>query len=148
MHMLFFILLAVIAGAVLPVQAAVNSRLGDAVNDSIYGTFLSFIVGLVALMPYVFSGKVKLSSLNNAFDQHWSIWTGGALGAFYVTSLIILTPRLGVAMTLGLTVAGQMAFALVMDHFGWLGLHVDPINWTKVIGIVLIVGGVWLLRAQ
>jgi transporter family-2 protein len=148
MQTIFFLLLAVIAGAVLPLQAAVNSRLGNAVNDSIYGAFLSFIVGILALTPYVFSGRVELRNLSNAVDQHWSVWIGGALGAFYVTSLIILTPRLGVALTLGLTVAGQMGFALLLDHYGWMGLPVQTINWTKIAGILMIIGGVWLLRTH
>ena len=76
------------------------------------------------------------------------IWLGGLCGAFFVGALIILTPRLGVALTLGLTVAGQMGFSLLVDHYGWFGTPVQEINWFKIGGVALIVGGVWLVQSN
>lgn len=146
MNILYFLLLAVVAGAALPLQAALNTKLGAAVDSATYATLLSFIVGALAVGIYVLLARVELANVQNAFNGHWSIWTGGLLGAFYVISLIILTPKLGVALTLGLTVAGQMSFSLIMDHYGWLGLDVQHIDWGKVAGVALIIGGVWLLR--
>ena len=143
-----FIILAVLAGVVLPIQAAINTKLSKSVGDPLYGTFLSFIVGMAGLFLYLIVGRVDFAQIQNTQSEHWSIWTGGLLGAFYVASLIVLTPRLGVAITLGLTVAGQMAFSLVMDHYGWLGVPVQEINWWRILGISLIVGGVWLIQAN
>jgi transporter family-2 protein len=143
-----FIVLAVVAGLVLPIQAALNAKLSKAVGDPFYGTFLTFIVGMAGLFLYLIVGRVDFAQIQNTQTEHWSIWLGGLLGAFYVASLIILTPRLGVAVTLGLTVAGQMAFSLVMDHYGWLGIPVQEINWYRMLGISLVVGGVWLIQTN
>jgi len=66
----------------------------------------------------------------------------------YVYGLIVLTPRLGVALTFGLTVAAQMTFSLVMDHFGWLDVPVSPVSWPRVLGVVMIIGGVILIRTN
>ena len=148
MNALLFFLLAVLAGIVLPVQAALNTKLGKSVGDPLYGTFLSFIVGMAALFLYLIVGRVDFARIQQTQGEHWSIWVGGLLGAFYVASLIILTPRLGVAVTLGLTVAGQMAFSLVMDHYGWLDVPVHAVNVWRILGIALVVGGVWLIQSN
>jgi transporter family-2 protein len=144
---LLLIVLAVLAGAVLPLQAALNARLGKAVINPLYGAWLTFIVGAVGLLIYLLLARVSFATVQNAYTEHWSVWMGGLLGAFYVVSLIILVPKLGTALSFGLIVAGQMSFSLLFDHYGWWGVPVQPINWTKIMGVVLIIGGVLLIRS-
>ena len=52
----------------------------------------------------------------------------------------------GVAVTLGLVVTGQMLGSVVLDHFGWLGLARQPVSLPRLMGIALIIGGVVLVR--
>ena len=56
-------------------------------------------------------------------------WFGGLIGAFYVAISTVVASQLGTASLLGLALAGQLAMALVVDHFGWLGLPEHPITW-------------------
>ncbi|MEL7120788.1 MAG: DMT family transporter [Bacteroidota bacterium] len=140
------ILLAVISGAVLPVQAALNAKMGKAVGDPVYAALISFVVGSVGLFIYSLITKVDLTQLSNAGTVNWAVWTAGILGAFYVAAVIILVPKIGAALTFGLVVAGQLSLSLVMDHFGLLGLSVHAINWQRMIGVLLIIGGVLLIR--
>ena len=71
---------------------------------------------------------------------------GGLLGAFFVAATVTLVPRLGVAMTFSLIVAGQMIVTLIIDHYGLLGVPVKEVNLARIAGIVLIAGGVVLIR--
>ena len=73
-------------------------------------------------------------------------WIGGLMGAFFVASSVALVPRLGVALTFSLIVAGQMLITLVLDHFGVLGVPVKEVSLMRVLGIILITGGVVLIR--
>jgi transporter family-2 protein len=75
----------------------------------------------------------------------WS-WTGGLLGAFYVTAVVVLTPRLGVATTIALVVAGQMLASVAIDHYGLFGVPLRPVNAARGLGAALLVAGVVLLR--
>lgn len=143
---LFFIALAVVAGAALPIQAAINAKLGKAVVNPYLGTWLTFIIGAVGLLAYLLIARVPFSTVTNAYQEHWTVWTGGLLGAFYVASLIILIPKLGTALAFGLIVAGQMGLSLVLDHYGWWGVPIQAVNWQRIAGVVLIIGGVLLLR--
>jgi len=56
-------------------------------------------------------------------------------------------PKLGAATTISLIVVGQMLLSLTMDHFGWLGLPVQPISLLRLTGAGLLVLGVILIRA-
>ena len=148
MPVYFLFLLAIVAGLMLPVQAGLNSELGRVLKSPVYASIVSFVAGLIALLLYAFATQVPFGNLKNAFHLPWYYWMGGVLGAVYVYGLIVLTPRLGVALTFGITVAAQMTFSMVMDHYGWLGVPVAPISWLRVLAVLLIIGGVVLLRTS
>ncbi|WP_299243356.1 DMT family transporter [uncultured Aquimarina sp.] len=141
-----FIILAILAGAVLPLQAGLNVQLGKSVHQPIFAAFASFLIGTVGLLIYLLILKFDFSSISSTKTVSLVVWVAGILGAFYVAAVIILAPKLGTALTFVLVVAGQMAVSLVFDHYGLLGLPVKQINWQKLMGIAFIIGGVLLIR--
>ena len=143
---IILILLAISAGAVLPLQAALNAKMGKAVGDPVYAALISFVIGSIGLFAYVLIAKTELSAIQQAKSVNWAVWTAGILGAFYVAAVIILAPKLGTALTFGLVVAGQLSVSLVFDHFGLFNLPVHEITWQRIAGILCIVGGVLLIR--
>ena len=142
----FLLLIAVIAGVVLPVQTAVNNKMAVAVGSPILGALVSFAVGTLSILIYSIASGESLSSLPSSKEAPAIAWIGGLLGAFFVTATIILLPRIGVAMTISLIVAGQMITALIMDHFGLLGVEVRSMSLLRVVGVLLISLGVVLIR--
>jgi transporter family-2 protein len=142
----FYILLALAAGAMMPTQAATNNKMAVIVGSPIMSAFISFFVGTVALFVYVLISGIPLSSLSAAKEAPAIAWIGGLLGAFFVTAAVTLVPRLGVAMTFSLVVAGQMIVTLFIDHFGLLGVPVKEVNPGRIIGVLLITAGVVLIR--
>ncbi|MDU0220409.1 DMT family transporter, partial [Escherichia coli] len=74
------------------------------------------------------------------------VWLGGLLGAFYVTAIVLAFLQIGPALTFGLVVAGQMLIALLLDHFSILVANPHPVNIWRVLGVLMIVGGVVLIR--
>jgi len=143
---LILILVALAAGAGLPVQAGVNAVMGRYAGRPEWAAFVNFAVGLVALAGWLAALRLAPPAAATLARAPWWSWTGGLLGASYVSAVVLLTPRLGVATTLALTVAGQMAGALVLDHYGALGLELRPISGTKLVGAALLVAGVVLVR--
>jgi len=141
-----YLLLALIAGAMMPTQAATNNKMAAFVDSPILAAFISFFVGTVALFIYVLATGTPLGNLASAKNAPPIAWVGGFMGAFFVTAAVTLVPRLGVAMTFSLIIAGQMMVALVLDHFGFLGLEQRPVTIPRVLGILLITGGVILIR--
>lgn len=142
----FFIFLAILAGIAMPAQATINSKLADSVESPVLAAFVSFAVGTVALFVYIVLAGVSLSDLAAAKNAPAIAWTGGILGAFFVSVMVMIVPRLGVALAFSLAIGGQMIATLLIDHFGWLGVSEKPINLPRVAGALLITIGVILIR--
>jgi transporter family-2 protein len=145
---ILYIVLAIAAGFCLPTQAGINSRLNLWTQSPILAAAISFAVGTLALFTYVIILRVPLPSMSGLRQYPWWIWSGGFLGAFLVASTIILAPRLGAASMLALIVSGQMFASVALDHYGLIGYAVHPINAWRVCGVLLLVGGVVLIRTH
>jgi transporter family-2 protein len=134
-------------GAILPVQAVLNTKLGKQTGGPMISSLLSFLVGLIGLLiinlvtNYTAFSNMKLLSVSP-----WYVWMGGLLGAIYVTVIIFVNQQQGVALTFALVVAGQIFISLLIDHFGLFGSIVRPVSIPKVIGALLIIAGLVLIK--
>jgi bacterial/archaeal transporter family-2 protein len=138
-------LLGVIAGLGLTVQVGMNSQLRKVLQSANLAALISFTVGTIALVALILVMRTPMPARDTfAAVPYWA-WLGGLLGAFYVASSTVVATELGATTLLGLALAGQLATALVVDHFGWLGLPENPITWTRIAGVALVGAGVWLV---
>jgi len=142
---LLFMAMAFALGAILPMQAAINSRLAKTAGSPVMSAFISFAIGTLALMIFlIISGQFQFRFISS--QSPWWIWTGGILGTFFVAGIVVLLPRLGVALSFSLVLAGQMFAAILFDQFGWMGVAVREISTGKIIGSLLLIIGVILIR--
>lgn len=141
-----YLLIALLAGAMMPTQAATNNKMATIVESPVLAALISFAVGTVALLVYALLSGETFTSLAAAKNAPAIAWVGGFLGAFFVASAVILVPRIGVAMTFSLIIAGQMIVTLIIDHFGLLGVPVKEVSLARIGGILLITAGVVLIR--
>lgn len=145
MAILYF-LMALVAGGLMPMQAAINHKLSATVQHPVSAAFISFAVGTVALFVYMIGASIPLQNLALARNASLVSWLGGLCGAFFVTSVVLVVPRFGVALTFSILILGQMLATLPMDHFGFLDTPVKEINLPRVIGVLMVIGGVLLIR--
>ncbi|MGH9947685.1 MAG: DMT family transporter [Pyrinomonadaceae bacterium] len=141
-----YLLIALLAGAMMPTQAATNNKMASFVDSPVLAALISFAVGTVALLAYVALTGIRLSNLASVREAPVIAWAGGFLGAFFVAATVTLVPRLGVAMTFSVVIAGQMIVTLIIDHFGFLGVPVKETSIARIGGILLITAGVILIR--
>jgi transporter family-2 protein len=141
-----FIIMALLLGAILPLQATINTRLSKIVGGPVVSAFVSFSVGTIALLLYLLITRQIHFNTIPFRQSSWWMWIGGLLGAFFVAGIVVLLPRLGVALSFSLVVAGQMAIAILFDHFGWIGTTVREISLGKIAGAILLIAGVFLIR--
>ena len=122
-------LLGVAAGLGLTVQVGMNAQLRKVLGSAWSAALVSFLVGTLALVALMLATRTAPPSRETlAAVPAWA-WFGGLLGAFYVAISTIVAAELGATSLLVLAVAGQLAMALVVDHFGWLGMPENPITW-------------------
>lgn len=141
-----WVCIALGAGCVIAVQAAVNSRLGRELGNPALATLASFATGTVLMVLYCLVVRTQVPPSAALLRIPVWAWFGGVLGAFYVGAVILTTPKLGVGSMVGLTVAGQMVMALILDHFGLLGLERHPVSPGRLLGMALLIAGVVLLK--
>jgi bacterial/archaeal transporter family-2 protein len=139
-----YLLFGLAAGATLPIQFGINAQLAAWVGGSLRAAFISFLVGAVALFLAVLA--TARGWPDRAGDAPWWVWTGGLLGAFYVLGSIVTAPKLGAATLVAVILAGQAIASLLVDHFGWVGFEEQPISALRIAGVLLLAGGVALVR--
>ncbi len=137
---------ALLAGAILPLQAVINGRLSKELGNPVLASLVSFLVGTVCLVLYCVATRAALPNAQTlARIPAWA-WIGGLTGAFYMVGVVSLVPRLGVSVTMGLVIAGQITLSALLDHFGLFGVEAHPLNAGRACGIVLLAAGVFLVK--
>ena len=137
------IVIGLIIGFGIPVQTAINSRLRDAVGSPFWSSLISFAIGTLGLaVATLVSGVALLPSRQILTSQPWWIWLGGLFGVVYLTSNILLFPKLGSVQTVIFPVTGQILMGLLIDNGGWFAAPVQPLTLMRGIGALLMILGV------
>ncbi|QDU67158.1 DMT family transporter [Engelhardtia mirabilis] len=140
------VLAALLAGAFVALQPGINGQLAARLGTPLRAGVISFGVGcsLLCLIALVSGhGLPRPSQLHGA--PLWLYLGGGAVGAMFVTTAMIVAPRIGATYFVALIFTGQMAASLVLDHFGWLGFPRSPANLGRLLGVCLLIGGLMLV---
>jgi len=144
MNILYY-LLAFLCGVTNSTQSGVNAELRRSINNPIYAAIISFASGLLGLIFITPFFKESIPTIDTLKSLEWWKLTGGVLGAFFVTTVILSIQKIGSANMICLIVAGQLMTAMVLDHYGLLGFKLHQINGWRIAGGVFIVGGVYLI---
>ncbi len=143
--LLFALLGAFVGGLLVALQAPTNAMLARAVGSPVNAAMISFAVGLLALLVAVVALGVRPHPAEIR-ALPWYAWTGGLYGAVFVAIAAFAAPRIGVTPLLTISIAGQLAMALLLDRFGAFGLPKVEISPMRLLGIGLVFAGVVLVR--
>jgi transporter family-2 protein len=139
------ILIAAAAGLLIGTQAPLTNLLrqklglwGMAVGVHVAG----LAVALVALLT------VERQAARPWTSWWWLILIAGWGGLGILLALAAAVGRLGSATALGISIAVQLTVTVVIDHFGWLGVEIRPLTWTRVVGAVLLLVGARLIVSK
>jgi len=142
---LLVMIAVVLAGGATALQAPTNAKMMGAVGSPVNAAFVSFAIGTAALgiLAMILQAKPDVAA---ARGLPWYAWVGGLYGAIFVVAAAWGVPRLGVALTITLMVAGQLLIGLILDHFGAFGTPQHPISPGRLAGIALVLVGVLMVR--
>ncbi|NMY96489.1 DMT family transporter [Pseudomonas proteolytica] len=146
LHWLGLLLLAVIAGAVVPFQSAINANLGRGLGHPLWATLASLLVSILVLLPVILALRLPLPSLGFISKAPLWMWTGGAFGVCFISLALILLPKLGASGFIALALSGQVLASLLLDHFGLFGLVERQLTAPRLLGVLMLIGGVALIQ--
>jgi transporter family-2 protein len=133
-----------LAGALVALQAPINSGLGKSVGTFAAAT-LSFTIGTLLLLGITVTVGGGLGDIGEARHLNWYWLTGGALGAAYVTTVLVSVRELGAGGVTAATIAGQLSMSVAADRAGILGLPEKAITLPRIAGVLLLAAGVYLI---
>ena len=135
---------AAVVGGLVATQAPLNSQLGRTVGG-LQASVVALAVSFVALLALA-AVTDGLGGIRRIGDAPLYVAIGGGLaGALYVGSIVFTVRALGATGLTAVTIAGQLALAMVIDHFGWLGVERSPVTAAKIAGVALLALGTWLV---
>lgn len=137
--------LGLAAGFGLTLQVGMNAQLRRILGNAYSAALVSFTVGTLALIGLLLATRTDWPTRDGLAAVPLWAWFGGIFGAFYVAISTIVAAEIGATSLLVLAMTGQLLMALVVDHFGWLGLPENPITWVRLSGVILLGAGVWLI---
>jgi bacterial/archaeal transporter family-2 protein len=143
MHLATAVIL--LGGALLSIQAPLNAQLAKALGSPINAALTSFLVGTCALCV-IAAAQRSAPDAAAARALPWYAWVGGLCGAVFVSAAAYTAPRIGVATMLSLAIAGQLVTAMLLDHYGALGIPQHAVSPGRIAGVALVMLGVLVVR--
>ena len=132
--------LAVAAGLAGSIQVALMSRLGERIGVLEALGFSAVLTGALAVAILAII-RHSLGGFGRAVHQPWWMLLGGVMGLLIVFTVTYAGPRIGVAATVGILIAGQLAMGAAIDRWGLFGSERIALHWPRLLGIVLLAVG-------
>ena len=115
-------------------------RFGDRIGTLqalAFSTVVTMVLALVVLLVV----RRSVGGLGDALRSPPWMWLGGAMGVFIVFTITLVQPRFGTFATVAIFIVAQIAAGVAIDRFGWFGVERVGLEWTRVLGVVLLAAG-------
>ena len=143
---MFYLIITLAIGLLVPFQIAANSRLRQVVGPAYVSTLVSFSVSTLALLLVsLLSGSPIVPTGEMLADASWWSWFAGLVAVVTITISIHLFKEIGPLQAIIIPMFSQLIFSLLIDHFGWFGANVIPLDAKRIIGSLLLIAGVTLV---
>ena len=143
---MFFLIIALAIGLLMPFQTAANSRLRQVVGPAYVSTLVSFTVSTLALLLVSLVAGIPILPTETMLNTApWWSWFVGIVAVVTITIAIHLFKEIGQLQALIIPMFSQLIFSLMIDHFGWFGARVIPLGINRIIGALLLIAGVTLV---
>ncbi|CAB1246286.1 MAG: DMT family transporter [Oscillospiraceae bacterium] len=140
---MFAVIFAIIAGAAMSFQGVFNTRLSDHIGLYESNVLVQGIAFLCSVIVLIFFGTGNFSAVHEASKMDL---LGGALGVVITVTVMLAMKGLGATIAVSIILIAQLLTAAVVDAFGLLNEEKIPFTWQKILGLILMVGGVMLLK--
>lgn len=133
---LLMILFTLIGGITLSAQSSINGTFSRKAG-TIETTFLTFLTGTMFLTIFIlFFGSGNVLALFEA--PRWQL-SAAFLGTMYLLLTVMAVPKIGVIATTIAGIAGQLVIGVIIDHFGWFGSLVIPLDTKRSFALLFMI---------
>lgn len=141
-----FVIIALLVGGFLSIQGSINAQLSSFLRHPLQASLTNFVVGTIVLILLNVILRTTMPTVNELRMVPWHLFLGGVIGAMFVTSVVLLIPKIGVTTMLAASIAGQLIVATVIDHFGYFNVAIHPVSLSRIAGIIMLIIGIFLIQ--
>ena len=137
-------LIALISGALMSIQGVFNTQVTKASSIWVSCAFVQISAFLVCLAAWFLTDRTSFVTLGKVEPKYMLL--GGAIGAFITYTVIKSMEMLGPARAVMLIVIAQLTVAYVIELLGMFGVQKQPLEWRKILGMLIAIVGIVIFK--
>lgn len=142
MQWIYLVLIGLVGGAAVGLQSPISGMMGARVGGYASSLIIHISGALLSGLILLLKGGEKIREWSGL---PWYMLIAGLFGVVLFQSLTYTVPKIGGTLAVTLVMIGQLIVGLLIDHYGWLGVEVHPISLVRVAGVLLLIGGAYLI---
>nr|WP_321358729.1 DMT family transporter [uncultured Draconibacterium sp.] len=149
MSKLIFSILAFTGGIALAAQSGLNTQLGLGLKNPLLASLIAFCTSSLVAFILVFVVIRDLPTVSQIKIIPTYLWfSGGLLSVLGIGLYLYTIPKLGISTMISIGLCGQLIFAAIAGHFGWLNLPIEPLTLKKCVGILAMITGILITNIK
>ncbi|RCX23815.1 transporter family-2 protein [Fontibacillus phaseoli] len=141
--MLLGLFWALLAGSLVGLQNIYNSKVNEHANSWATTTL---VLGLGFLTSFLFGLIFEGANMFRLEHMQMWFWFSGIIGVGVVVCMVNGIKLLGPTYAVSIVMTSQLIFALLWDSLGWFGLQQVPFTWKQLVGVLVIVAGIFVFK--
>jgi len=142
-------LLAILGGVFLAAQGGLNSNLGMLLKNPLLASLVAFFSSTIFAAAFTLLSSKSYPNWLHLKQIPIYLWfTGGLFSVLGISLYYYTIPKLGISTMISLGLFGQIAFSVIAGHFGWLNLPMEPINFKRGLGLIIMMSGIILINKK
>lgn len=137
-------IIALISGALMSVQGVFNTQVTKTTGMWVSNGWVQLTAFLVCAAAWLFTGRDSITMIAKVEPKY--VLLGGVIGAGITWTVIKSMETLGPAKAALLIVFSQLIVAYVIELLGLFGVEKSPLEWRKVIGMLIALVGVTIFQ--
>lgn len=146
MNYIIYIGFVFTAGMLIPIQTAMNVQMTKITGNALVTAQIVFMIAATIGMLLLICIQRPSLSLDNFRSAPITAWGGGFIAVFYISTLAFTTPKLGLGQSTALVLTGQIISAALLDHFGAFSTPPILLNTNRIVGIIFLIAGVFIIK--
>lgn len=142
MQWIYLVLIGLVGGAAVGLQSPISGMMGVRVGGYASSLIIHISGALLSGLILLLKGGEKIREWSGL---PWYMLISGIFGVVLFQTLTYTVPKIGGTLAVTLVMIGQLLVGLLIDHYGWLGVEVHPISLVRVAGVLLLIGGGYLI---
>ena len=137
--------LALLMGAIISIYLPMITQTAKILGSGPMANIPFFAIALISSVAIAIASGSRAEQFQKIGTLPLWLLTAGVMSAGMIIGSSYLIPRIGIGAFFVLLVSGQVLAGMVFGYFGFFGVPASALTSGKVLGALLVIGGVYLV---